>query len=83
MSFYFATCDPRMAMDFMTKLYPYKEVTKESISELLGLVEKDILRVQDPDFHKPAQVIAGNKYKPEHKAEVDSAIKQLRENLHN
>jgi len=77
----FATCEVNRAFDYLKQVYPSREITKEMVSKLLDLVSKDILRIQDPYMYgNKIAVVAGNKYKPENKVEIDEAIKQLKEN---
>lgn len=82
MSFSFATCDKKRALEFMKSLYPSQEVTEVKIGKLLSLVEKDVLRIQDPMMHSKAQVIQGTKYTESMKPLVDEAIDQLKAELH-
>ena len=53
MSFSFATCDRKCALEFIKKVYPSKDITDtpESAGKLLDFVEKDIVRIQDPMMH--------------------------------
>jgi hypothetical protein len=62
--FQFATCDRNLALRFLRQSYPTRivEDTEESAKKVLDLVEKDIMRVQDPDCHKPSQMIAGTNW---------------------
>lgn len=55
----FATCDRGMALGFLRKLYPSRDVadTPEDAGPLLDIVEADIVRVQDPDYHRPCQIM--------------------------
>lgn len=78
----FATCDLNRAVEFIQKNYPSKEVTKEKFPLLAHLIQKDILRVQDPDFHKPCQIIAGNSYSSAHDAVIESAMTEFKANVH-
>jgi len=66
MSIQFATCNRRSALDFIKRVYPSKEITDtpECAGDLLDLVEKDIVRIQDPMMYgNRIQVVAGKKYK--------------------
>lgn len=60
----FATCERPRALEFLRKLYPSHPVedTPEDAGPLLDLVQADKLRIQDPGFHKPAQVVPGKKF---------------------
>jgi hypothetical protein len=53
MNLVFATCERRRALGFLRKLYPGCAVddTPGSAGPLLDLVEADVLRISDPDFH--------------------------------
>lgn len=72
MSFHFATCDRRKALEFLQQLYPNSQVsdTEGSAAELLNWVEKDIVRVQDPSCHNPASIIPATNWDEAHRAEV-------------
>ena len=50
MNIEFATCERKRALEFIQKVYPSKEITdtEECAKPLLDLVEKDIVRIQDP-----------------------------------
>ena len=82
MGFYFASCQPEFALRFIQKMYPDKTITWDDIPLLAALVSRDVLRVQDPDFHQPCQIVTSTKYKPEHKQEVDDALTEFRCNVH-
>jgi hypothetical protein len=82
MSFVFATCEPIRALAFINKMYPrYDDLTKDDVPLLYSLISKDILRVQDPDFHQPCQIIEGNKYSKEFDEEISDAIKEFQGKL--
>jgi hypothetical protein len=53
MSFAFATCDRKRALEFLKKLYPSSVVddVDESVKDLLDIIEADEIRVCDPDYH--------------------------------
>ena len=80
----FATCEVKGAIRFLKKAYPEKEIKEEQIPKLVDLIGKDILRIQDPDFHIPAQIVSGRKYdKNEHLELVNEAINEFMDNVHN
>lgn len=82
MSFCFATCIPQTALIFINKMYPkHEDLTKEDIPLLYDLIKQDILRVQDPDYHQPCQIIAGREYKKEYDNEIAEAIKEFQNAL--
>lgn len=49
----FETCNRNRALFFLQQLYPNSEIidTKESANAILDLVEKDIIRIPDPNMH--------------------------------
>lgn len=52
MSFSFATCERHRALGFLKKLFPSYVVEDAGATKtVLDLVEKDLIRVLDPDFH--------------------------------
>ena len=50
MNIEFATCERRRALEFIRKVYPSKSITDtpDCAGPILDLVEKDIVRIQDP-----------------------------------
>ena len=65
MTIQFATCERRRALEFIQKVYPGRNIedTPESISTLLDLVEKDIIRIQDPNMYgKRIGVVPGRNW---------------------
>ncbi|KQP02491.1 hypothetical protein [Pseudorhodoferax sp. Leaf265] len=80
MHFTFATCERNKALAFMQTAEPGAGLTDtpESAGPVLDLVERDVLRVQDPLMHgKQIAVIAGTKYTDDHDAEIQPAVKVL------
>jgi len=76
----FATSERNTAFGYIQKVYPSKTITENQCSKLLDLVQRDILRIQDPMMYgNRIGVIAGNKYSSEFKPEIDSAIQQLKD----
>jgi len=53
MNIQFATCNRVIALGYLQKLYPDRSITDtpESAKPLLDIVEKDIIRIPDPDMH--------------------------------
>lgn len=80
MNLQFATCVPETALEFINKMYPNNEdLTKDEIPELIDLIKRDILRVQDPNFHQPCQIVAGKKYQSSDDEEIGIAIDKFKE----
>ena len=79
MGFHFATCQRHRAMEFLQDLYPNQIIsdTAGNAKELLDFVEKDIVRIQDPKMHKPAQIIPGKNWDEEHREAVRQSGMQL------
>jgi hypothetical protein len=80
MPFQFATCDRNSALAFLRKLYPSAALADEGpTKELLDLVQADEVRVQDPDFHRPAEIVPGTKWKEDaaRRAEVVEVCKRF------
>ena len=77
MSIRFETCDRRMALGFLQKLYPAHEITDtpESAGPMLDMVQQDIFRVPDPDFHSGGEIYPSKNWKDEH---MDDAQRSLR-----
>ena len=78
----FATCEVHRALEFINQVYPsYEDLTEKDIPKLRALLEKDIVRVQDPNFHQPCQIIAGNNYSEEYDKKIGEAIQELQDSL--
>lgn len=77
MSFAFATCDRRSALEFLKKLYPSHVVedSDESVKSLLDIVEADELRICDPDYHG-GQIIQGHKWRDDTQERATAALKK-------
>jgi len=76
MTFSFATCNRKMALEFIQKVYPSKVITDtpESAGILLNYVEKDIVRIQDPLMHgQNPQVIPATNWNESYRTEVIAA----------
>lgn len=58
----FATCERQRALEFLVKLYPKAVITdtKESVSDLLDIIQADEIRITDPDFHGGEIIQSGN-----------------------
>jgi len=58
----FATCERKMALEFIQRVYPDKKITDtpDSAGTLLDFVEKDIVRIQDPMMYGNAIAISPN-----------------------
>ena len=82
MNIEFATCVRVTAFGYLQKVYPKMNVTEEMVSKLLDLVQKDIVRVQDPYMYgNRIGIVAGNNYnKEKHTSLINEAISQLHEN---
>ena len=71
MGFSFATCDRKSALGFLQKSYPGREVDDSgSTATLLDLVEKDVIRVQDPMMHPNTQIIPARNWDEDRRDQV-------------
>ena len=78
MSFVFATCQRGMALMHLKKAFPEKQFIDEGIvKEFLDMVEADILRVGDPDFHRKGQIFEGKNLTEENKVLAISVCKRF------
>lgn len=77
MTFAFATCERRRALEFLQKLYPSTEVsdTDESVKDLLDIIEADEIRVCDPDFHR-GQIIQSTNWKDDTAERTKAALEK-------
>lgn len=77
MSFAFATCDRRRALEFLKKLYPSSviEDTEQSVKDLLDIIESDEIRVCDPDYHG-GQIIQSDNWNDTTHARATAALKK-------
>lgn len=83
MGFMFATCDRRNAVRYLRKLYPASNFTGDETfaADFMKLLEADVVRVQDPDYHQPSQVVPGTNYQTIDAAVVHAACVQLHEGM--
>jgi len=81
---YFATCQWNpYGKQFLQQLYPSIKIEDLMVQKLIELMNQDILRIEDPNYHQPCQIIQGEKYKPEHNELVQEAMEEFQENVHN
>ncbi len=82
MAIHFATCNRRDALGFLQKVYPSATVTDtpNCAGPLLDLVEKDILRIQDPMMHAIngcIAIIPATYFKEAQGEEVDAVCREF------
>lgn len=80
MHFMFATCDRRMALGFLKRIYPSRTVedTAADAGPLLDLVEADIVRIPDPYYHAAA-VQPGKKWDEARRDEIVEVCRRFHE----
>ena len=78
MAFAFATCERPRALGFLRKLYPSTTVedTADDAGPVLDLVERDVIRICDPDFHG-GTVIASTNYATVPAGDIQSTLKRF------
>ena len=76
----FATCEVGRAINFINNAYkPSAELNPEDVPLLCDLLRRDIVRVQDPTFHRLAAIVLGPQGNMERdRAEIDAAVEQLK-----
>lgn len=81
MNIEFATCERHRALGYIQRVYPSKIITDtpESAGPLLDLVEKDIVRVQDPMMYGNQIAVSPNatNWKEEYREQVILACRML------
>lgn len=84
MNIEFATCDRARALKYIQEVYPSKTITDtpDSAGPLLDLVEKDIVRVQDPMMYGSRIAISpnANNWNESYRDQVVAACKLFTEN---
>ena len=84
MNIEFATCERHHALGFIQKVYPSKNITdtRDSAGPLLDLVERDIVRVQDPAMYGDRIEVSPNatNWKEEYREQVIAACKLFADN---
>lgn len=77
MSFAFATCERKRALEFLKKLYPSSVVedSDDSVKDLLDIIEADEIRVCDPDYHG-GQIIQSGKWNDTTHERATAALKK-------
>lgn len=77
MNIEFATCERKRALEFIQRVYPSKKITDtpDCAGPLLDLVEKDIVRIQDPMMYGNRIEISPNakNWKEEYREQVVKA----------
>lgn len=77
MNIEFATCERKRALEFISRVYPSKKITDtpDCAGPLLDLVEKDIVRIQDPMMYGNQIAISPNakNWKEEYREQVVKA----------
>ena len=83
MGFQFATCNKNMAMLHLKKAYPKRDISEESLKEIMPFITADIVRIQDPDFHSPVQVVPGTNWTecPVKRKEIKAAFQKFHDSL--
>ena len=75
----FATCERKRALEFLQSVYPSKPITDtpDCAGPLLDLVEKDIVRIQDPAMYGNRIEVSPNatNWKEEYREQVIAACK--------
>ncbi|MFW6173692.1 MAG: hypothetical protein ACOC5T_08105, partial [Elusimicrobiota bacterium] len=72
----FASCQKNMVIDFIRHFYP---TFQESDSpKMMSLIDKDILRVTDPNMHGQAELVHGKKYDSKFDGEINEAVKEFK-----
>lgn len=77
----FATCERSSALKFIQRVYPNYTIsdTPDSAGPLLDLVERDVMRVQDPSMYgNRIAIVPGNNFT---EADRDSCTKACRDFL--
>lgn len=81
MNIEFATCERKRALEFIQRVYPSKAITDtpESAGPLLDLVERDIIRIQDPAMYGNRIGVSPNasNWDEKYRDEVVSACKLI------
>ena len=79
MNIEFATCERQRALGFIQRVYPSNIITDtpESAGPLLDLVEKDIVRIQDPTMYGNRIEVSPNasNWSEEYREQVIAACK--------
>lgn len=79
MNIEFATCERVRALEFIQRVYPSKKITDtpDCAGPLLDLVEKDIVRIQDPTMYGNRIGVSPNadKWEEKYRDEVVAACK--------
>ncbi len=72
MSFQFATCERGRALQFLRTEQADLEDSLESVGPLLDLIEADVVRITDPDYHT-LMVVPGKNWDEDRRADVVKA----------
>ncbi len=76
--FQFATCDTGRAFEFLQRVYPSRDVTRDACAKVLDLVAADIIRIQDPMMHgNSPQIVPGKNWNESNRAEVFAECQKM------
>ena len=86
MIFHFATCERWRALHFLQTVYPSKTVTDTPgcAGPILDLVEKDLIRVQDPMMHSVSgriQIIPGTHFSEAMRQSITDVCREFAERV--
>lgn len=78
----FASCQRNYVLDFIKKGYPNSVVTAEKLPKLMIGIEKDIVRITDPDYHQLA-IVPGKNFQESNLTEMKEIVNEIRNLLAN
>ena len=63
--------------------YAAEEITEEDVIKIMPYIEKDIVRIQDPDFHSPPKVVADTNWveDEEKRKQISKDFKEFHDSL--
>ncbi len=74
----FATCDWTMAVRFLKQMNVVRnDAEARDVPHLKEMLEKDWIRIQDPNFYDPAQMTEGVNYKDRDQNKLEECFKVL------
>ncbi len=78
----FETCERRRALGFLRKFYPNAKLEdKGNTKDVLDLVEADIIRIPDPQFHPGGRIYPSSNWDDLNKDQYMKTLKEWQQTL--
>jgi len=73
----FATCNVNRGLKYLSEYFSWWNINKKDVPTLVEMMEKDVIRVTDPDFHQDLHLLEGSNYDSSYKKQVEKAKQEV------